>query len=47
MDFRLSPGGRGRPDAVIDNDTGLLVDPRDTLAVAEAVTSILSDRELA
>jgi phosphatidylinositol alpha-1,6-mannosyltransferase len=34
-------------DAVVDGGTGLLVDPRDPLAVAEAITSLLHDRERA
>jgi phosphatidylinositol alpha-1,6-mannosyltransferase len=37
----------GAPDAVIDGETGLLVDPQDPLAVAEAIVRLLSDRELA
>jgi phosphatidylinositol alpha-1,6-mannosyltransferase len=34
-------------DAVIDGETGLLVDPLDALAVAGAITSLLSDDALA
>ncbi len=37
----------GALDAVIDGETGLLVDPTDSLAVAEAITRLLLDRELA
>jgi phosphatidylinositol alpha-1,6-mannosyltransferase len=42
-------GGRsgGIPDAVADGETGLLVDPADPEAVAEAITRILLDRGLA
>jgi phosphatidylinositol alpha-1,6-mannosyltransferase len=42
-------GGRsgGIPDSVIDGVTGLLVDPNDTFAIAEAVIRVLSDGELA
>ena len=42
-------GGRsgGIPDAVADGETGLLVDPADPEAVAEATTRILLDRGLA
>jgi phosphatidyl-myo-inositol dimannoside synthase len=34
-------------DAVIDGETGLLVDPQDVLAVAGAITSLLLDQPLA
>jgi phosphatidylinositol alpha-1,6-mannosyltransferase len=37
----------GATDAVIDGVTGLLVDPCDPLAVAEAITSLLLDPDLA
>ncbi|MHB8233855.1 MAG: glycosyltransferase family 4 protein [Solirubrobacteraceae bacterium] len=37
----------GAPDAVIDGETGLLVDPQSPPAVAEAIVRLLSDDELA
>jgi phosphatidyl-myo-inositol dimannoside synthase len=37
----------GARDSVIDGETGLRVDPRDPLAVAEAITTLLLDSELA
>ena len=37
----------GAVDAVLDGETGLLVDPTDAVAVGEAVTRLLLDRELA
>ena len=37
----------GALDAVVDGETGLLVDPTDPLAVAEAITSLLLDETLA
>jgi phosphatidyl-myo-inositol dimannoside synthase len=37
----------GAVDAVVDGETGLLVDPLDPLAVAEAITRLLTDGELA
>jgi phosphatidyl-myo-inositol dimannoside synthase len=37
----------GARDAVLDGETGLLVDPRDPIAVADAVTRLLLDGELA
>jgi phosphatidylinositol alpha-1,6-mannosyltransferase len=37
----------GAVDAVVDGETGLLVDPLDPLAVAEAITRLLQDGELA
>jgi phosphatidylinositol alpha-1,6-mannosyltransferase len=37
--------GGGARDAVLDGETGLLVDPRDHLAVAEAISTLLSDGE--
>jgi phosphatidylinositol alpha-1,6-mannosyltransferase len=42
-------GGRsgGVPDAVIDGETGLLVDPGDPADIAEAITRLLTDPELA
>lgn len=42
-------GGRsgGIPDAVIDGETGLLVDPSDPADIAEAVTRLLTEPELA
>jgi phosphatidylinositol alpha-1,6-mannosyltransferase len=42
-------GGRsgGVPDAVIDGETGLLVDPNDPADIAEAITRLLTDPELA
>jgi phosphatidylinositol alpha-1,6-mannosyltransferase len=53
----LEAGAHGKPvvagnvggalDAVLDGVTGLLVDPLDELAVAEAITTLLLDPELA
>jgi phosphatidyl-myo-inositol dimannoside synthase len=53
----LEAGAYGKPvvagnvggalDAVSDGETGLLVDPRDPLALAEAIAMLLLDRELA
>jgi phosphatidylinositol alpha-1,6-mannosyltransferase len=41
-------GNVGGPlDAVADGESGLLVDPTDPRAVADAITTLLSDRELA
>jgi phosphatidyl-myo-inositol dimannoside synthase len=42
-------GGRvgGALDAIVDGETGLLVDPSDPVEVAEATTRLLLDRELA
>jgi phosphatidylinositol alpha-1,6-mannosyltransferase len=42
-------GGRsgGIPDAVIDGETGLLVDPSDPADIAEAVTRLLTEHDLA
>ena len=42
-------GGRsgGVPDAVVDGETGLLVDPNDVTAIAAAVTRLLDDPDLA
>ena len=42
-------GGRsgGIPDAVIDGETGLLVDPSDPADIAEAVTRLLTEPDLA
>jgi phosphatidylinositol alpha-1,6-mannosyltransferase len=42
-------GGRsgGVPDAVIDGETGLLVDPGDPADIADAITRLLTDPELA
>jgi glycosyltransferase involved in cell wall biosynthesis len=37
----------GAIDAVIDGETGLLVDPGDHLAVADALVAILSDNNRA
>jgi phosphatidylinositol alpha-1,6-mannosyltransferase len=37
----------GAPDAILDGVTGLLVDPLDELALAEAITTLLLDRQLA
>jgi phosphatidylinositol alpha-1,6-mannosyltransferase len=37
----------GAPDAVRDGETGLLVDPTDPAAVADALSRLLLDRELA
>lgn len=37
----------GAVDAVVDGETGLLVDPLDPLAVAEAISRLLADGELA
>jgi phosphatidylinositol alpha-1,6-mannosyltransferase len=53
----LEAGAHGKPvlagnvagalDAVIDGETGLLVDPTDPLAVGEAIIRLLLDTELA
>lgn len=53
----LEAGARGLPvvagnvggalDAVSDGETGLLVDPTDHVALADAITTLLLDRELA
>ncbi|HUB36598.1 MAG TPA: glycosyltransferase family 4 protein [Solirubrobacteraceae bacterium] len=53
----LEPGAFGKPvlagdaggarDSVLDGETGLRVDPRDPLAVAEGLTRLLLDPELA
>ena len=42
-------GGRsgGIPDAVIDGETGLLVDPSDPADIAEAITRLLTEPDLA
>jgi phosphatidylinositol alpha-1,6-mannosyltransferase len=37
----------GALDAVVDGETGLLVDPRDHVAVADAIGGLLLDRERA
>ena len=37
----------GALDAVVDGETGLLVDPTDHVAVADAISRLLLDRELA
>ena len=37
----------GALDSVVDGETGLLVDPSDHVAVAEALTRLLLDRDLA
>lgn len=37
----------GVPEAVLDNETGLLVPPNDPAAAATAITRLLSDRDLA
>jgi phosphatidyl-myo-inositol dimannoside synthase len=37
----------GAPDAVVDGETGLLVDPQSPPDVAEAIVRLLSDQELA
>src|SRR6201999_2269081 len=37
----------GALDAVLDGETGLLVDPLDALAVADAITTLLRDEALA
>ena len=37
----------GAPDAVVHGETGLLVDPEDPLAVADAVGELLAEREVA
>lgn len=41
-----TPSG-GVPEAVLDNETGLLVQPNDPAAAAAAITRLLSDRTLA
>jgi phosphatidyl-myo-inositol dimannoside synthase len=53
----LEAGAYGKPviagnvggalDAVIDGETGILVDPLDPLAVADAITRLLRDKQLA
>jgi phosphatidylinositol alpha-1,6-mannosyltransferase len=53
----LEAGAYGKPvvagnvggalDAVIDGETGILVDPLDPLAVADAITRLLCDKQLA
>jgi phosphatidylinositol alpha-1,6-mannosyltransferase len=43
----VAGGVGGALDAVLDEQTGLLVDPNDPLAVAEAIVRLLLDRELA
>jgi phosphatidyl-myo-inositol dimannoside synthase len=53
----LEAGAHGKPvvagavggalDAVVDGETGLLVDPTDHVAVAEAVTQLMRDEQLA
>jgi glycosyltransferase involved in cell wall biosynthesis len=37
----------GALDAVVDGETGLLVDPTDHVAVADAISSLILDPELA
>ena len=37
----------GAVDAVLDGETGLLVDPTDALEVADAITRLLLDEQLA
>lgn len=37
----------GAPDAVLDGETGLLVDPQDPLAVSEAIVRLLREQPLA
>jgi phosphatidylinositol alpha-1,6-mannosyltransferase len=37
----------GALDAVVHGETGLLVDPEDHIAVADAISALLLDRELA
>jgi len=37
----------GLSEAVIEGETGLLVPPRDSVALAQAITKVLSDREMA
>jgi phosphatidylinositol alpha-1,6-mannosyltransferase len=37
----------GATDAVVHGETGLLVDPLDHVAVADALVALLSDRDLA
>lgn len=37
----------GTADAVIDGETGLLVDPHDVDAIASAIILLLTDRDLA
>lgn len=43
----VAGGVAGALDAVVENETGLLVDPTDHVAVAGAVTDLLLDRERA
>jgi phosphatidylinositol alpha-1,6-mannosyltransferase len=43
----VAGGVGGALDAVLDGETGLLVDPLDPLAVAEAIVRLLDDDELA
>ena len=37
----------GTPEALVDGDTGLLVEPGDSAAIAQAVSRLLDDRQLA
>ena len=43
----LGAAAGGIPELVRDGENGLLVDPCDTTALAEALVRLLSDRELA
>jgi phosphatidyl-myo-inositol dimannoside synthase len=43
----VAGGVGGAVDAVADGESGLLVDPRDPVAVADAITRVLLDRALA
>ncbi len=43
----VAGGVGGAVDAVADGESGLLVDPRDPIAVAEAITTLLLDKGLA
>src|SRR5688500_18254206 len=37
----------GTPEALVDGETGLLVEPGDSTAIATAIARLLDDRELA
>ncbi len=42
----LGGASGGVPDAVLDGETGYLVDPEDSMALAEKILLLMSDREL-